>query len=155
VASFRKRHGLSATLAGPEPSDPDGQLGDTETLLRYIPEVGMTDDGKPMSGMFKEPEFSVDRASLKPLPQFREEHSEAYVIEFSAADARQIGYKVQADPILNDPDLPDNRAHAKVTNEHGPTERLRMAKRLRDLVKTHPPAYVPLRLPSPGRRSPQ
>ena len=111
-------------------SEPVPPIDDSEWLLRWVApdHVQRNVDGSPkvISESFKHQSFSVDRESIRTLPEFRALHATKFTAHFTALGCRAVGYVVVADP------LPENRAHALVTSALTGNALRRMARDLRD-----------------------
>ncbi len=117
------------------------QVGAGETLLRAIAYRSWwkEDEDRPSSAVFTfEPPISVDVSSLtshqEVLARFR---SGSGLVSFVCGIAREIGFDARKE---DDPEHPDNAAHAHLYCDLGNKQRKKAARRLVDYVTTdvHP-----------------
>lgn len=91
-------------------------VDENEDLWRRIHSNQIVPDGKgglrPMSGAFKGRDISVDLAS-KTTPQ-KSIRDSLGLTEFKATIPINLGHRVVEDPIVDDPIIPDNPAHALI-----------------------------------------
>src|SRR5689334_11259446 len=97
----------------------DGSVGDDETLWRRIYpdwiEQDPTRGARPRSMAFldrRSGEISVHRAHLTTEDHVVKEHPTHGIAAIKASIPRQLGYRVAADPVKNEPGMDDDPSHA-------------------------------------------
>ena len=114
------------------PAAPGPVVTDVENLYRGITtdDWWVSEENRPSSAAFKQPDFSVDIASLAGSVAHTISHLPvgSGVVAFNCGDARVIGFVTRLEP---DPEQPQNHAHANVYNSEGSqSRRKKMAAKL-------------------------
>ena len=98
-------------------ASPGPEVDAAEDLFRCIttPDWWVSEEGRPSSAAFKQPDFSTDVASLAGSPAYTLARFPpgCGLVSFNYGTARGIGFLARVEP---DPDHPDNHAHANVYN---------------------------------------
>ncbi len=124
-------------------------IADGEILHRRVHPDQIKEDGGISSGVFSDPEMSVDRAALRTPEESLAEHNGYGLVSFLARSARELNQEVVPVPELL------NKAHAEVRGNKTKATRKRFVKASEWVrrPKTPPEAPLPSNKPQPEHDS--
>lgn len=119
---------MSGTSPGPEVDLADNLFRCITTMDWWV-----SDEGRPSSAAFKQPDFSTDMESVAKCPEYtlRRFPQGCGLVRFNYRTAKEIGFIAYQEV---DPQFPDNLAHANVYNRSTASRRKRMAQKLVEAI---------------------
>jgi len=124
----------------------DPSIPDNEFLYCTVHRTHVKkEENRPSSAAFKKWHISVDRSSLSsPRETLDRQPNHTHVAQVSAGQARateNVG-GVASDPIMSDPIIPDNPAHAQIFPEENTTKNVWYTVTARKLAKASSWAFA-------------